>query len=64
MDVFDLRARLVEDYARYTRSFIKIADPRVSTKVDDALNDGVLSAGGPSPAKPRLSSPVERSMIW
>lgn len=42
MDVFDLRARLVEDYARYTRSFIKIADPRVSTKVDDALNDGVL----------------------
>jgi len=26
MDVFDLRGRLVEDYARYTRSFIKIAD--------------------------------------
>jgi hypothetical protein len=23
MDVFDLRLRLVEDYARYTRSFIK-----------------------------------------
>jgi ATP-dependent helicase YprA (DUF1998 family)/very-short-patch-repair endonuclease len=42
MDVFDLRARLVEDYASYTRSFIKIADPRITTKVDDALNGGVL----------------------
>ena len=27
MDVFDLRERLVNDYASYTRSFIKIADP-------------------------------------
>ena len=34
MDVFDLRSRLVDDYARYTRSFIKIADPRVKAKVD------------------------------
>jgi hypothetical protein len=37
MDVFDLHARLVEDYAWYTRSFIKIADPRIKTKVDGAL---------------------------
>ena len=42
MDVFDLRARLVEDYARYTRSFIKIADPRIQQKVDGALDDGAL----------------------
>ena len=42
MDVFDLRNRLVEDYARYTRSFIKIADPRVDAKVAGALDDGVL----------------------
>ena len=42
MDVFDLRNRLVEDYARYTRSFIKIADPRVKAKVDGALDDGAL----------------------
>ena len=42
MDVFDLRARLVEDYARYTRSFIKIADPRIKAKVDGALDDGAL----------------------
>jgi hypothetical protein len=29
MDVFDLRNRLVEDYARYICSFIKIADQRI-----------------------------------
>lgn len=42
MDVFDLRNRLVEDYARYTRSFIKIADQRIRDKVDGALDDGAL----------------------
>jgi ATP-dependent helicase YprA (DUF1998 family) len=42
MDVFDLRNRLVEDYARYTRSFIKIADPRICEKVDGALDGGAL----------------------
>ena len=29
MNVFDLRDRLVADYASYTRSFIKIRDPRI-----------------------------------
>jgi len=42
MDVFDLRTRLVNDYARYTRSFIKIADPRINDRVESALNDGAL----------------------
>jgi hypothetical protein len=42
MDVFDLRRRLVEDYARYTRSFIKIADPRIDGKVQNALTAGAL----------------------
>jgi hypothetical protein len=42
MDVFDLRLRLVEDYARYTRSFIKISDPRIAGTVDRALSDGAL----------------------
>ena len=42
MDVFDLRNRLVEDYARYTRSFIKIADSRICSKVDVALDEGTL----------------------
>src|SRR5262245_59440463 len=42
MDVFDLRARLVADYQRYTRSFIKIRDPRISERVDDALKAGAF----------------------
>ncbi|MCC6697944.1 MAG: DEAD/DEAH box helicase [Candidatus Hydrogenedentes bacterium] len=42
MDVFDLRNRLVDDYARYTRSFIKIADERILARVNQALDDGAL----------------------
>ena len=42
MNVFDLRDRLVDDYGSYTRSFIKIADPRINVKVEAALNAGEL----------------------
>ena len=42
MNVFELRDRLVSDYASYTRSFIKIADPRISEKVDSTLNAGAF----------------------
>jgi hypothetical protein len=42
MDAFDLRNRLVNDYASYIRSFIKIADPRISQNVNRALGDGAL----------------------
>ena len=42
MNVFDLRDRLVSDYASYTRSFIKIADPRIGTTVEQALDAGVF----------------------
>ena len=42
MNVFDLRNRLVEDYARYTRSFIRIADPRISTMVESELTAGAF----------------------
>jgi ATP-dependent helicase YprA (DUF1998 family) len=42
MDVFDLRNRLVGDYASYTRSFIKIADPRIHEKVDSDLEGGAF----------------------
>ena len=41
MDVFDLRERLVSDYREYTRSFIKIRDPRINEFVD-----GILHAEG------------------
>ena len=42
MNVFDLRDRLVGDYASYTRSFIKIADARISDMVDHNLNAGAF----------------------
>lgn len=42
MDVFDLRSRLVADYQSYTRSFIKIRDPRILAFVDNALNAGAF----------------------
>lgn len=42
MDVFDLRKRLVDDYASYTRSFIKIADTAIRTKVDQELDAGAF----------------------
>src|SRR5271170_1813561 len=42
MNVFDLRNRLVGDYASYTRSFIKIADRRILEKVESELNAGAF----------------------
>lgn len=42
MDVFDLRQRLVDDYQSYTRSFIKIRDPRIIEHVDHALGAGAF----------------------
>ena len=42
MDVFDLRERLVSDYANYTRSFVVIRDQRIADHVDQELEDGLL----------------------
>lgn len=42
MDVFDLRNRLVGDYARYTTSFIKIRDDRIRSFVTGALDGGAF----------------------
>ena len=42
MDVFELRNRLIGDYARYTRSFIKIADRRIDERVQLDLNAGAF----------------------
>ncbi len=42
MNVFDLRNRLVDDYASYTRSFIKIADPTIDARVQSELNAGAF----------------------
>lgn len=53
MDAFDLRKRLVDDYRRYTRSFIRIRDARIREFVDD-----ILAAEGfwPEPLLPVLYS--------
>ena len=63
MNVFDLRDRLVGDYASYTRSFIKIADPRIAAKVDNALNAG-RSGRSRSSSSIRRSCPAARSTTW
>ena len=42
MNVFDLRDRLVADYQSYTRSFIKIRDPRINQHVERALGAGAF----------------------
>lgn len=42
MKVFDLRDRLVDEYASYTRSFIRIADDRIREHVDRELDAGLL----------------------
>ncbi len=42
MNVFNLRDRLVADYGRYARSFIKIADPRILAKVNSELDAGAF----------------------
>ncbi len=42
MNVFELRERLVRDFADYTRSFIHIRDERIRALVDDELERGLL----------------------
>jgi hypothetical protein len=45
MDLIELRGRLVEEYVRYTRRCIKIADLRIDGKVQNALTTGALWPG-------------------
>ena len=40
MDVFEIRRRLVDDYRRYTTSFVDILDPRIKEFVDGELERG------------------------
>jgi ATP-dependent helicase YprA (DUF1998 family) len=42
MNVFELRERLVRDYADYTRSFINISNGRIRDLVDRELAEGLL----------------------
>lgn len=42
MDVFDLRRRVIDDYASYVRSFFAIRDERIRAQVDAELEGGRL----------------------
>ena len=42
MQVFNLRDRLVKDYANFINSFIRINDERIEHKVNQELRDGLL----------------------
>lgn len=42
MNVFELRNKLVSDYATYVRSFLRIRDKRVQRYVEQALSSGYL----------------------
>jgi hypothetical protein len=42
MDVFQLRDRVIHDYAEYVRSFVQIREPRLRDFVEQSLRDEVL----------------------
>ncbi|MGD0310456.1 MAG: hypothetical protein ABSC02_14365, partial [Acidobacteriota bacterium] len=42
MNVFELRDRLIHDFACYVSSFIQIRNPRIAQHVDRSLADGLL----------------------
>jgi hypothetical protein len=42
MNVFELREKLVADYADYTRSFLEVSDRRIAERLDDELRAGLL----------------------
>lgn len=55
MNVFEMRKRLIADYAAYVGSFIEVRDERIRERVDNELQKGRLqhpsTAHGPSPAE-------------
>lgn len=42
LDAFALRGEVIDTYRDYVKGFIKIADPRIATEVDEALESGNL----------------------
>ena len=42
MDVFKLRERVISEYRSYSEGFVEIADERIGTAVEDALEKGLL----------------------
>ena len=42
MNIFDTHNKIVKDYSKYIRSFIKISDPQINQKVEESLSEGRL----------------------
>lgn len=42
MDVFELHEHVIDDYAAYTRSFIRISDERIADAVQQEISEGLL----------------------
>lgn len=42
MNVFDLRDRLIRDYASFVSSFVNIRDPKIRKFVEDEFASGTL----------------------
>ncbi|WP_334144246.1 DEAD/DEAH box helicase [Rhabdothermincola sp.] len=42
MDIFDLRQRVVDDYSKFIKGFLKIRDPRIDQFVTQELDRGLL----------------------
>jgi hypothetical protein len=42
MNIFSTHRDVVDDYAQYIRSFIRISDPDIARKVEDSLSEGRL----------------------
>ena len=42
MDAFDVHRHVIADYADYTKSFVRIADEHVRTRVEQELSQGLL----------------------
>ncbi len=42
MNIFDFRRKLVDDYAAYTRGFIRVREPRLRDFVNYQLDQGAL----------------------
>ena len=42
VDVFKLHHRLIDEYGRFTRSFVDIDDKRIAETVQEAVDDGLL----------------------
>lgn len=65
MDIFRLRDKIItEDYARYTASFIEIADARIEAEVEKRLAAGTLWPEPLLQLNPAYASGERSASLW